>query len=143
MKDKFETGNYRKDQPSDILIGCNKMVLGIMKDEAGGKIIEDFFWLRAELYSSKMLEGKEEKKCKGVKKHLIKKNISHEDNREGLFNGNMRMRKSNIVRSHKHKIFTETIKKIALSANYDKRIIVKYEIRLYSIKSSNVIQFES
>ena len=83
-----------------------------------------------------MLEGKEEKKCKGVKKHLIKKNISHEDNREGLFNGTMRMRKLNIVRSHKHKIFTETIKKIALSANYDKRIIVKYEIRLYSIKSS-------
>lgn len=60
-----------------------------------------------------MLEGKEEKKCKRVKKHLIKKNISHEDNREGLLNGTMRMRKFNIVRSHKHKIFTETIKKIA------------------------------
>lgn len=78
---------------------------------------------------------------------MIKKNISHEDNREGLFNGTMRMRKLNIVGSHKHKIFTETIKKIALSANNDKRIIVKYEIssfsqRHYSIKSSNVIQFE-
>lgn len=38
MKDKFETGNYRKDHPSGILTGCNKTVVGIMKDEAGGKI---------------------------------------------------------------------------------------------------------
>ena len=29
----------------------------------------------------------------------------------------------NIIRSHKHEIFTETVNKIALSANDDKRII--------------------
>ena len=66
--------------------------------------------MRAELYSFKTLEGKREKKCKGVKKHVIKKNISHEDNTEGLFNGSMQMRKLNVVRSHEHEIFTETIK---------------------------------
>ena len=54
MKDKFETGNYPKDHPSGILTRCNKKVAGIMKDETGGKISEDFFWLRAEIYSSKM-----------------------------------------------------------------------------------------
>ena len=39
-----------------------------MKDEAGGQIIEEFVGLRAKLYSYKMFEGKEEKKCKGIKK---------------------------------------------------------------------------
>ena len=46
----------------------NKKVPGLMKDEAGGKIIEEFVGLRAKLYSYKIFEGKEEKKCKGVKK---------------------------------------------------------------------------
>ena len=44
-----------------------------MKDEAGGKIIEEFVGLRAKLYSYKMFEGKEEKKCKGIKKSVVKK----------------------------------------------------------------------
>lgn len=43
-----------------------------------------------------MLEGNEEKKCKGVKKLMIKNNISHEDNRECPFNGNMQMRRMNV-----------------------------------------------
>ena len=38
----------------------------------GGKIIKEFIGLRAKLYSYKMYEGKEEKKCKGIKKNVIK-----------------------------------------------------------------------
>ena len=98
MKDKFETGNYSKDHSSGILTGYNKKVVGMMKDEAGGKTIEDFFWLRAKLYNIKMLGRKEEKKFRGVKKHVLKKNIFHEDNREGLFDGTMKMRKLNVVK---------------------------------------------
>ena len=137
MKDKFETGNYPKDHPSGILTGCNKEVAGIMKDETGGKISEDFFWLRAEIYSSKMLEGKEEKKCKGVKKHVIKKNISHEDNET------MQMRKLYVVRSYKHEIVTETINEIALSTNNDKRIIVKYELLLLRTLPNEIIKYNT
>ena len=42
------------------------------------------------------------------------------------------MRKLNVVRSYKNEIVTETINKIALSTNNDKRIIIKYEISSYS-----------
>ena len=38
------------------------------------------------------------------------------------------MRKKNVIRSHKHQIFTETVNKIALSANDYKRIILEDKI---------------
>ena len=34
------------------------------------------------------------------------------------------MRKMNVIRSHQHEIFSETVNKIALSADDDKRIIM-------------------
>ncbi|PFX22887.1 hypothetical protein AWC38_SpisGene12595 [Stylophora pistillata] len=67
----FDTSNIPKDHPSGIPSGVNKKVIGMFKDEAGGKIIEEFVGLRAKLYCYKMFEdGKEEKKCKGVKKNV-------------------------------------------------------------------------
>ena len=59
----FDTSNFPKDHPSGIQ-GKNKKVPGMMKDEAGGKIIEGFIGLRAKLYSYKMFEGKEENNVK-------------------------------------------------------------------------------
>lgn len=63
----------KKNHPSGIPVGKNRRVPGMMKAEAGGKLIEEFVGLRAKLYSYKMLKGKEEKKCKGIKKPVIKK----------------------------------------------------------------------
>ena len=71
-----------------------------------------------------MFEGKEEKKCKGIKKAVIKKQISFDDYKECLFSGAPQMRKMNVIRSHQHEIFSETVNKIALSENDDKRIIL-------------------
>ena len=82
---KFDTSNYPKDHKSGISTGKNKKVIGMMKDEAGGKIIEEFVGLRAKLYSYKMHEGKEEKKCKGIKKNVIRNRITHEDYKNCLF----------------------------------------------------------
>ena len=96
-----------------------------MKDEAGGKIIEEFVGLRAKLYSYKMFDGKEEKKCKGIKKSVVEKKISFENYKECLFSEKTEMRKMNLIRSLKHEIFSETINKIALAANDDKKIIKK------------------
>ena len=43
----------------------------MFKDEVGGKVIDEFVGLRAKLYSYKMFEGEESKKCKGVKKSVV------------------------------------------------------------------------
>ena len=48
----------------------------MFKDEAGGKQIIKFVALRANLYSYKMLDGSEDKKCKGGDKECYKKEYS-------------------------------------------------------------------
>ena len=68
VKHRFDTSNYPPDHPSGIPSGFNKKVLGMFKDEVGGKVIDEFVGLRAKLYSYKMFEGEESKNCKGVKK---------------------------------------------------------------------------
>ena len=57
----------------------------MFKDEAMGILIDEFVGLRAKLYSYKMFEGEETKKCKGVKKSVVKNSITHEDYINCLF----------------------------------------------------------
>ena len=64
----FDTSDYPPEHPSGIPSGFNNKVLGMFKDEAGGKVTDEFVGLRAKLYSYKMFEGEESKKCKGVNK---------------------------------------------------------------------------
>ena len=97
----------------------------MFKDEAAGKIIEELVGLRAKLYSFKMFEGEESKKCKGVKKSVVKKSITHEDYKNCLFTGKEQLRKMNVIRSYKHEVYTEEVNKIALCSDDDKRYIQK------------------
>ena len=120
---RFDTSNYPKDHPSGILTGVNKKVIGMFKDEAAGKKIAEFVGLRAKLYSYKIEESYEEKKCKGVKKAVIKKTITFNDYKDCLFDNKPAMRKMNVIRSHLHTMYTETVNKIALSPFDDKRLI--------------------
>ena len=129
----FDTSNYPKDHPSGIQSDVNKKVPGMFKDEAGGKIIAKFVGLRAKLYSFKMhATGKEEKRCKGVKKPTVKNKITFEDYKECNFSGKKQRRTMNVIRSYGHEIYTEKVNKIALSADDDKRIILEDKINTHS-----------
>ena len=99
-----------------------------MKDEVGGEIIEKLIGLCAKLYSYKMFEGKEEKKCKGIKKSVIKNNISFDNYKKCLWDQISQKIKMNVIRSHKHEIFSETVIKTAFPVNDDKRIILEDNI---------------
>ena len=123
VKDRFDTSDYPPNHPSGIPSGLNKKVLGRFKDEVGGKVIDEFVGLRAKLYSYKMFEGEETKKCKGVKNSVVKKSITHKDYKECLFKGKEQLREMNVIRSYKHEVYTEVVNKIALCYKDDKRYI--------------------
>ena len=124
VKDRFDTSDYPENHPSGIPTGINKKVLGMMKDETAGKIIKEFVGLRAKLYSFIMEDGKENKRCKGVKKQVVESSITHEDYKTCLRTGKEQLRKQNILRSYEHEVFTEEVNKIALSVLDDKRHIL-------------------
>ena len=96
----------------------------MFKDEAGGKQIEEFVGLRAKLYSYKVSGEEDRKKCKGVKKAVVRKSITHDDYKKCLFTREEQMRKMNVMRSHLHEIYTEEVNKVALSADDDKRVVL-------------------
>ena len=124
VKDRFDTSDYPENHPSGIPTGINKKVLGMFKDEAGGKNIIEFVGMRAKLYSFKMEDGEENKRCKGVKKQVVKNSITHEDYKTTLTTGKELYRKQNIIRSYEHEVYTEEVNKIALSAMDNKRYIL-------------------
>ena len=133
VKDRFDTSDYLPNHPSGIPSGFNKKVLGMFKNEVGGEIIDEFVGLRAKLHSFKMLEGVESKKCKGGKKLVVKKSIMHEDYKNCLFTGKEQLRKMNLIRSHKHDIYTEEVNKVALCPSEDKRHILKDGMRTLAL----------
>ena len=70
VEKRFDTSNYE----ANILLpeGKNKKVIGLMKDELGGKIMTEFVALRPKAYSYLMDDGKNNKKPKGTKPCVIK-----------------------------------------------------------------------
>ncbi|PFX17605.1 hypothetical protein AWC38_SpisGene18061 [Stylophora pistillata] len=130
----FDTSNISKDHFSGIPTGVNKKVIGKFKDEAGGKIIEEFVGLRAKLYSYKMFDdGDEKKKCKGVKTGVVESTISFDDYKRCLFGGGKQLRKMNTLRSRKHVMYMEEINKVALSADDDKRFILPDRVNTHTL----------
>ena len=136
---RFDISDYPSNHPSGIKTGLNSNVLEIFKDEAGGKQIVEFVGLRAKLYSYKMLDGSEHKKCKGVTKNVTKRSIDFDDYRECLFSMKEQHRKMNVIRSHCHEIYTEEINKIALSSDDDKRVIMADGIHTLAYGHTNLI----
>ena len=119
IRERFDTSNFPQNHSSGIL-RMNKKVPGMFKDECGGEIISEFCGLREKLSAFK--KDEEEKRCKGVKKPVVSKSI-YLDYKRCLFTGKEEHRKMNVIRSRELELFTETVSKIALSANDDMRII--------------------
>ena len=74
-----DTSNYEVNRP--LPTGKNKKLIGLMKDELGGKITTEFVTLRPKTYSYLTDDGKEDKKPKGTKKCVIKRMIKFNDYR--------------------------------------------------------------
>ena len=73
VETRSDTSNFEIDRP--LPKGKNKKVIGIMKDELGGKIMKKFVGVRAERYSYLKNNIDEDKKAKGTKKVCHKNKI--------------------------------------------------------------------
>ena len=92
VKKKFDTSNFPDVHPSGIKTGVNEKVVGVFKNEAAANTITHFVGLSSKLYGylmeilygkyGKLKEPEEEeiRKAKGVKKNVIKKSITFEEN---------------------------------------------------------------
>ena len=134
VKNKFDTSDYPSDHPSGITTGVNKKVIGMFKDEVAGKQITHFVGLRPKLYSFKIEDEKELKKCKGIKKNVIKKELDFDAYVNCLFTGEKEMRTMKIIKSEKHDIYSKEVNKVALSNQDDKRKVLKDSIHTLALR---------
>ena len=118
----FDTSNYNEKNKRPLPIGKNKKVIGMFKDELGGKIMTEFCALRAKAYAYKLDDDTEMKKAKGTKKCIVKREITFKNYTDPLFSDEVIIRSQQRFRSDHHKVCTEEVNKIALSSNDDKRI---------------------
>ena len=131
---KFDTSDYPPNHPSGILTGVNKKVIGMFKDEVAGKQITCFVGLRPKLYSSRIEEDKEVRKCKGIKKNVIKKKLDFDDYVQCLFLGKKEMRSMKIIRSENHDIYSKEVNKVALSNEDDKREVLLGKVKTIALR---------
>ena len=72
VETRFDAPNYELDEPGPK--GENKKVIGLMKNELGGKTMTKFVELRGKTYIHLKDDGSEDKKAKSTKKVCYKKN---------------------------------------------------------------------
>ena len=106
----------------------------MFKDEVAGLQITHFVGLRPKLYSFKVEDDKIVKKCKGIKKNVVKKGITFDDYIRCLFSGEKQMKSMKIIRSENHDIYSKEINKVALSANDDKRKVMKDKVQTLALR---------
>ena len=129
VEKRFDTSNYEVDRP--LPTGKNKKVIGLMKDELGGRVITEFVALIPKTYSYLTDDCKEDKKAKGTKKCVIKRMIKFNDYKNCLLNGEVVLKSQQRFKSKGHDVYTENVNKIALNSNDDKRIVSSDKITSY------------
>ena len=107
----------------------NKKVIGMMKDELEGKNAFEFCGTGAKSYAYTIHGSETKKRCKGIKKVVVKKELTMEDYKNCVLERSGKTVKQTQFRSYEHEIFTEQIEKVALPPYDDKRVILEDGIR--------------
>ena len=136
-KDKFDNSDY--SESSTYFDKTNKKVIGKFKDEAAGLPICEFVGLRSKMYSYIKDDQKGGKTAKGIKKNVIKKDITHENYKQTLFNNQQMYHKMKTIRSENHQLGSYEINKVSLSCFDDKRYISDDGITSYAYGHKNII----
>ena len=112
----LDASNYDENNKGPISIGKNKKVIGLFKDQLGGKIMEEFCGLRAKTYAY-LINGyndddydKEKiinKKDKGAKQCVIISKLMFENYTDCLFNNKIILKSEQRFKSDYHEVYTE------------------------------------
>ena len=121
---RLGTSGYCSNRP--LPVGLNKKVAGLMKEGLGGVIMMEFVALRPKLYFYRKLDGAEDKKCKGIKKCIVKKTLTFDDYKNCLLANSGDVYRSQLMfRSSKHEVHTIEVNMVTLNRDDDKRIAKK------------------
>ena len=118
----FDRSNYDKNDKRPLQIGVNNKVIGMFKNELGGKIMKELCALRAKTYTYLMEEDSEMKKAKGVKRCIVKRRLMFENYKDSLFNNKTIMRSQLRFKSNHHNVYTQEVNRIALISSDNKRL---------------------
>ena len=129
-KNKFDNSDYPENSPYFNII--NKKVIGKFKDEASGIPVVEFIGLRSKMYSYVKDNEETTQTAKGIKKQVIKKNITHDNYKEVLFNNKQMQHTMKSIRSSNHQLGSFEMNKISLSCFDDKRFIHENGITSYA-----------
>ena len=135
-KTYFDLSNY--DKNDELYDGTNGKINGKFKNESVKQIIA-FCGLRPKMYSY-LVDTDESNHCraKGTKKSVAYKELTFDKYENTLFNKKLYPVKQNVIRSHQHKLYSETISKIGLSFCDDKVYIKDNMIETYNFGNKNI-----
>ena len=133
MEKRFDTSGYSKDDSRPLPIGENKKVIGLMKDELGGKIMTEFVTLSAKIYAYRKIDhlaaqherfvACDEDCCKGTKRCVVAEGLTFDDYKTCLFDGKTIYWEQMLFENKRHKVYTVNKYKVALNRDDDKRIV--------------------
>ena len=130
---RFDTSGYSKDDNRPLPIRENKKVIGLMKDELGGKIMTEFVALRAKMYAYRKIDKEvKEKQCKGIKKCVVSEDLMFDDYKTCLFDVKAVYRKQMLFENKKHEVYMVNKHKIALNRDDGKMLVQADEITTLS-----------
>ena len=135
VTERFDTSGYDKADARPLPIGLNKEVIGLMKDELGGKIMTEFVALKPKSYAYRKLDNNEDKKCIGIKKCMMNKTLNFDDYKNCLLDVKSKSiyGSQSMFRNNKHEIHTVEVNKVALNRDDDKQIVKKDGISTWSL----------
>ena len=118
----FDTSNYDESDKRPLPIGKNKKVIGLFKDELGGKIMIEFVGLRVKTYAYLMDDDTKHKKTNGTKKCVIKRGLLFKNYKDRNLNNKAILKLQQRLKSDHHNVYIEQINKIVLNSNDNKRL---------------------
>ena len=127
----FDTSNYDENNKRPLVIGKNKKVIGLFKDELGGKIVKEFVALRAKTWVYLMDDDTEHKTAEGTKECVIKRRLMFENYTDCLFNEKIILKSQQRFKNDYDNLHAKQVNKVVLSSNGDIRLQTFGKITTY------------